>query len=222
MSKDNFFIKKRINVSDVLYITRNGRKSVLQLANNRKIECFDTIKSIIEDDKTNSLECINKGIVVNKKHLDRIENSRYVMSDGSVFTGRVKTTKKELAMIEDEVINNKEHKWNQYSLFDNMPLAFCIIELVFDKNGEGLDFIFRYCNEEMANLEGRPVEEMVDNSFYKIFKNGDKKWLIIYADVALNGTKRIIESYSPEIDSQLRIYCFQPKPNFCACALVKL
>jgi len=31
-----------------------------------------------------------------------------------------------------------------------MPLAFCVIELVFDANGRGVDFVFRYCNEEMA------------------------------------------------------------------------
>ena len=53
--------------------------------------------------------------------------------------------------------------------------------------GRGLDFIFRYCNAEMANVEGVPVEEMLDHSFYEIFRNGDKKWLVAYADVALNG-----------------------------------
>ena len=31
-----------------------------------------------------------------------------------------------------------------------MPLAFCIIELVFDAQGHGVDFVFRYCNDEMA------------------------------------------------------------------------
>ena len=29
---------------------------------------------------------------------------------------------------------------------DEMPLAYCVIELVFDEDGHSVDFIFRYCN----------------------------------------------------------------------------
>lgn len=106
------------------------------------------------------------------------------------------------------------------SILNDMPLAFCVIELVFDANGRGVDFVFRYCNEEMAVVEGIPVSEMLNNSFYEVFKNGDKKWLITYADVALNGTKVVLHDYSPEIGKDLSIYCFQPHPGYCACILI--
>lgn len=106
------------------------------------------------------------------------------------------------------------------SILNDMPLAFCVIELVFDANGRGVDFVFRYCNEEMAVVEGIPVSEMLNNSFYEVFKNGDKKWLVTYADVALNGTKVILHDYSPEIGKDLSIYCFQPHPGYCACILI--
>lgn len=105
------------------------------------------------------------------------------------------------------------------SLLDNMPLAFCVIELVFNEDGCGVDFIFRYCNAEMATVEGVPVEEMLNCSFYKVFPNGDKKWLVSYADVALNGTKHTLHDYSPEIDKNLIIHCYQPEPGYCACVL---
>lgn len=85
--------------------------------------------------------------------------------------------------------------WDQFAILDNMPIAFCIIVLV--------------------------IGEMVNRSFFDVFENGDKKWLVAYADVAVNGVSRIIEGYSPEVDADLKIYCFQPKPNFCACALIK-
>lgn len=35
-------------------------------------------------------------------------------------------------------------------------------------DGCGVDFIFRYCNAEMATVEGVPVEEMLNRSFYKV------------------------------------------------------
>lgn len=105
------------------------------------------------------------------------------------------------------------------SLLDDMPLAFCIIELVFNEDGHGVDFIFRYCNAEMETIEGVPVEEMLGRSFYEVFPNGDKKWLVSYADVALNGTKHILHDYSPEVDEYLTIHCYQPEPGYGACVL---
>ena len=68
-------------------------------------------------------------------------------------------------------------------------------------------------------IEGVPVEEMLGRSFYEVFPNGDKKWLVSYADVALNGTKHILHDYSPEVDKCLTIHCYQPEPGYCACVL---
>ena len=101
-----------------------------------------------------------------------------------------------------------------------MPVAYCVIELIFDENGHGVDFIFRYCNKQMEVVEGIPIEKMLNRSFYEVFKNGDKKWLVSYADVALNGMKRTLSDYSSEIGKNLTIYCYQPEPGFCACVLV--
>lgn len=110
--------------------------------------------------------------------------------------------------------------YEKCSILDHMPIAYCVIELVFDENGHGIDFIFRYCNQHMEVVEGVPKEEMLDHSFYEVFKNGDKKWLVAYADVALNGSTRTIHDYSPEIDKHLTIHCYQPEAGFCACVLV--
>ena len=107
------------------------------------------------------------------------------------------------------------------NILDDMQIAYCIIELVFDENGHGLDFIFRYCNKQMEILEGVPIEDMVNHSFYEVFKNGDKKWLVTYADVSINGVRRTIKEYSPEIGKTLTIHCYQPEPGYCACILIE-
>lgn len=64
------------------------------------------------------------------------------------------------------------------------------------------------------------MERMRNRSFYEVFHNGDRKWLVSYADVALNGSRRVISDYSPEVDKKLDIYCYQPAPGFCACILI--
>ena len=117
-------------------------------------------------------------------------------------------------------INPNNNSLLMISIYGILVVIFCIIELVFDAEGHGVDFVFRYCNDEMAVVEGIPVSEMLNRSFYEVFENGDKKWLVTYADVALNGNKHILQDYSPEIDKTLTIYCFQPASGYCACVLI--
>lgn len=221
-SGKNFFEKKGIKLSDVMYITRDGRKTVINLYGGEKIETFNPIKSLLEPLPENAFECINKGVVIAPRYVVDVKDKDYLMEDGTTFIGRVRKTKRQRTDLEKYSDNLDFVELEQFSILDKMPLAFCIIELVFNEEGHGIDFIFRYCNKEMEELEGKRIDEMLNKSFYEIFENGDKKWLVTYADVAINGGKKVIEGYSPEINANLRIYCFQTKPNFCACALVKI
>lgn len=218
----NFLEKKGIKPADIMYITRDGRKTVLNMVDGSKVETFNPIKTILESLPENSFESINKGVVIATRYVVDVTKNEYLMKDGATFTGRVRATRKQRINMARYNGDLQMSEWEQFSVLDNMPLAFCVIELVFNETGHGIDFIFRYCNKEMEELEGKTINEMMDRSFYEIFPNGDKKWLVTYADVALNGGKKIIESYSPEIGANLRICCFQPKPNFCACALIKI
>lgn len=45
------------------------------------------------------------------------------------------------------------------------------------------------------------------------------EWLRCYERAALYGEKMEIEEYSPEIDANLRILCFQTFPGHCGCIL---
>ncbi len=125
---------------------------------------------------------ISKGIVVCRSHIVNISNNGvYTMSDGRTFQGRKRDMSSHRRLRAEIGLTNTKHRplsmLEKCSLLDNMPLAFCVIELVFNEDGCGVDFIFRYCNAEMATVEGVPVEEMLNRSFYKVFPNGDKKWL---------------------------------------------
>ena len=167
---------------------------------------------------------ISKGTVVCRSHIVNISNDGiYTMSDGRTFQGRKRGMSSHRRLsAEIGLAETKPHPLSMLekcSLLDDMPLAFCVIELVFNEDGHGVDFIFRYCNAQMAVVEGVPIEEMLNRSFYEVFRNGDKKWLVAYADVALNGTKHTLHDYSPEIDKYLTIHCYQPEPGYCACVL---
>ncbi|WP_373102906.1 hypothetical protein [Blautia obeum] len=227
----HFFERKNIDIANILYLTRQNPHTKITFFDGKEILTAIPVKEIAIYLPDEEFVNITKGILLRKSQIVNIsDDGLYTMTDGSVFQGRKrnisqhKQLRQALGLSKEQ--DAKAEKMvplellEKCSILNDMPLAFCVIELVFDANGRGVDFVFRYCNEEMAVVEGIPVSEMLNNSFYEVFKNGDKKWLVIYADVALNGTKVILHDYSPEIGKDLSIYCFQPHPGYCACILI--
>lgn len=227
----HFFERKNIDISNILYLTRQNPLTKITFFDGKEILTAIPVKEIALYLPDEEFVNITKGILLRKSQIVNIsDDGLYAMTDGSVFQGRKrnlsqhKQLRQALGLSKEQ--NEKTEKMiplellEKCSILNDMPLAFCVIELVFDANGRGVDFVFRYCNEEMAVVEGIPVSEMLNNSFYEVFENGDKKWLVTYADVSLNGTKVILHDYSPEIGKDLTIYCFQPHPGYCACILI--
>ena len=227
----HFFERKNIDISNILYLTRQNPLTKITFFDGKEILTAIPVKEIALYLPDKEFVNITKGILLRKSQIVNIsDDGLYTMTDGSVFQGRKrnisqhKQLRQALGLSKEQ--DEKAEKMiplellEKCSILNDMPLAFCVIELVFDANGRGVDFVFRYCNEEMAVVEGIPVSEMLNNSFYEVFENGDKKWLVTYADVALNGTKVILHDYSPEIGKDLTIYCFQPHPGYCACILI--
>lgn len=227
----HFFERKNIDIANILYLTRQNPHTKITFFDGKEILTAIPVKEIAIYLPDEEFVNITKGILLRKSQIVNIsDDGLYTMTDGSVFQGRKrnisqhKQLRQALGLSKEQ--DEKAEKMVPFellekcSILNDMPLAFCVIELVFDANGRGVDFVFRYCNEEMAVVEGIPVSEMLNNSFYEVFENGDKKWLVTYADVALNGTKVILHDYSPEIGKDLSIYCFQPHPGYCACILI--
>lgn len=227
----HFFERKNIDIANILYLTRQNPHTKITFFDGKEILTAIPVKEIAIYLPDEEFVNITKGVLLRKSQIVNIsDDGLYTMTDGSVFQGRKrnisqhKQLRQALGLSKEQ--DAKAEKMiplellEKCSILNDMPLAFCVIELVFDANGRGVDFVFRYCNEEMAAVEGIPVSEMLNHSFYEVFENGDKKWLVTYADVALNGTKVILHDYSPEIGKDLSIYCFQPHPGYCACILI--
>ena len=227
----HFFERKNIDISNILYLTRQNPLTKITFFDGKEILTAIPVKEIAIYLPDEEFVNITKGVLLRKSQIVNIsDDGLYTMTDGSVFQGRKRNISQHKQLRQALGLSKKQDEkaekmislelLEKCSILNDMPLAFCVIELVFDANGRGVDFVFRYCNEEMAVVEGIPVSEMLNNSFYEVFENGDKKWLVTYADVALNGTKVVLHDYSPEIGKDLSIYCFQPHPGYCACILI--
>ena len=195
------------------------------LDSENQISCTMQMHELMEVLPENEFVTVRRGTIVRKSGILAIsDDGVYTLIDGSTYQGRKRYLKEHKNLRKKLNLGTpkkQSHSLQEQppipltllekcSLLDDMPMAYCIIELVFDEYGHGIDFIFRYCNKYMAVVKGVPVEDMINHFFYEVFQNGDRKWLIAYADVALNGVQRTLHDYSPEINKTLTIRCYQP------------
>ena len=100
-----------------------------------------------------------------------------------------------------------------------MPFAFTDIEMIFDDDCHAVDWVFRYGNQALAELEKVPLERLIGNRFGSIFPNMDEKWLRCYERAVLFGETLVMNEYSIEIDTRLTIICFPTFEGHCGCIL---
>lgn len=231
---ERYFKRHHIDPDHVLSVYCHGRNTIICLDSGEEIASTLRMYEVMELLPEDAFITICRGTLVRRDAILAIsDDGIYTMIDGRTFHGRKRNLSEHRNLRKDLGLNASTtlpqslgevsvplKLLEKCSLLDYMPLAFCVIELVFDEGGHGIDFIFRYCNKYMEVIEGVPLEDMVDHSFYEVFTNGDRKWLVTYADVALNGVQRTLHDYSPEIGKNLTIYCYQPEPGYCACILV--
>lgn len=229
----NFFSNKGILPEDVMYILREERKSVIYLKNNLVVKSFNPIKNLLVELPQEKFISVNKGVVLGKRYIKTIDNGIYSMIDGKCFKGRQRPSKEQQQNVTliKEILAEGESAKNltteefieSFSVLNTLPLPFFILEVIVNENtGMPVDFIFRYCNKATeAYSKVRCEEELINNSFYSVFPNVKKTDLITCADVAFNGSFRVLKQYVPHLEKKITVYCFQPKRKYCGCLIIQ-
>lgn len=223
----HFLQKNSIYAAGIKYIIREDNKTNIYMNDDRVISCFHTIKALKEALPEDKFTVIKKGILVSKNQIVEIEKNTYRMLDGRIFDGRKRGLKvhKKLNDSLNRNINlpvaGADDISPAFAILDYMPVPFCVIELIFDNEGKGIDFIFRYCNKKIEELKSIEIDSFVGHSFYEIFPNAEPKWLVSCANVALNGEPCTVTDYNPLIKKNITIHCFQPIEGFCACLILE-
>ena len=221
---EKFFRKNQITPHKILYLVREEGKTSIYLTDGRCVKTFTPLKTVLEGLPGLKFLSVNKGVAVNELEVANVEDGCYTMTDGRTFRGRVRTPgehSRNKSIINRRLTRPNESKSlvDRFSILDNFPLPFCIIELVFGREGHGIDFIFRYCNRAMEEFEQFDRSKAVDRTYFEVFPQGNRKWLIAFSEVALHGGSKIIEDFKTGL-GPVRVFCFQLEEGFCACALV--
>lgn len=221
-----FFTKHQLKPTNILYITKENRHTVVTLKDGQHLETTIPMKYFLPALPEGGYLNITKGVIVSSSDIEKIEGNVYTMRDGMTFLGRVRSagehkanrnTLENLPSTANRLIS--ETIFKQFSIMDSLPLPFAVVELVFDEEAHTFDFIVRYCNEAMAKNQGSLREELLDQPYEPITKGVHKKWALLYMEVALTGTPQCIKDIHPITGKAFTIQCFQPEKNLCACLM---
>ena len=214
---------------DILYLSLSGRKTVIHVTGNRIYETYAPIDELAKLLGSAFLR-VDRCCLVSAKAIHDVTKTINLINGESLdYARRRKREIVEQLRIERQKIgqtlerNDAPTSWEayhrHYASFDHVPFAFADIEMVFSEAHSAVDWIFRYGNEALAELEKTPLEQLIDHSFGSIFPNMDAKWLRVYERTALYGETMEITDYSPEIDTDLKIICFPTFKGHCGCML---
>ncbi|MGN0501595.1 MAG: LytTR family transcriptional regulator, partial [Ruminococcus sp.] len=173
---------------------------------------------------------VNRGCIVSAMaihdiadsiNLNNGESLIYTLRKKSQIIEQFRSKQKSIisSFAKDGIPKTDEEYRSHYSSFENLPFAFTDIEMIFNDESHAVDWIFRYGNPALSELEKLPLERLIGSSFGSLFSNMDSKWLRSYERATLYGEMLEIIDYSPEIDTYLKVICFPTFKGHCGCIL---
>lgn len=216
--------KVQVPVEEIMYLTIDGRKTKITKADGSSVRTNRSLKDVYGALPGEEFSSINRGIVVSKKYVKSEKKGLITMTDGTQFKRRVRADRTEKPKVRPAA---KEERWRECPAEElnwwlgELPMPVCILELVYRNRSGSAAFVVRYCNKEMEVLENVRFSDVKDQSVSRLKGIGSPKWLTIFADVAINGTPRMVEDQW-EDGKHLRVHCYQPQNGCCALVMADM
>ena len=116
----------------------------------------------------------------------------------------------ELKNIHVRDLKNKEYKM----LFDSMPEMIEVIEVIYNKSCEPIDFYIRDINLSFAKFLGKPREQLINKKGSSIIgKIAAQHWVISFSSVDKTGKQISFKNYSTELDTYYYVLSWKISKN---------
>lgn len=218
-----------LNISQILYVQMKGNIAFIHISWELVYQTRITLAELEEILGDNFIKvkrgCLVSALaihsVTDKINLCNGESLNYVVRNKKEILAKLRAKQQDMIRNFNEagVPTTADQYHAHYRLFDTLSFAFADIEMVFDNECHAIDWVFRYGNAALAQLEKLPLEKLIGNSFGSLFPNMDAKWLRSYERATLFGETLQIIDYSPEIDTYLEVICFPTFKGHCGCIL---
>lgn len=113
--------------------------------------------------------------------------------------------------ITDRNLIESEEKYR--SLYTAMDQGLAFYEVVFNRLGQPVDYVFLDINASYTRMFGFKKEDIIGKSLKKLFVNLEPYWLDEYKKVVMTGQSSYFENYYAEYDRIYSTYTYRIKPN---------
>ena len=138
-----------------------------------------------------------------------------------LLKGKREKVKKNI--LETEKLDNKENEAKKKALdyekryrvlFDKMLNGFALCKLLTDKEGNPVDYIFLEVNRAFEKINSMKKEEVINKKISEVFKFKDIPDLEKYAQVALQGKKKVFETHIPRYGKYFKVASYSPRKGY--------
>lgn len=218
----------QIPARSIVYASVTDKLCKIYLDSDETLNLFITISELMEKLGEEDFLRVSRSSLVAYSAVEAVNQDEVILR-GGVRIPYSRSRRKEImekvrSCVERQIVCKEEGRdigrldfRHDFSFWDNVPVGFCVLEFITDESGRYIDFAFRYANRALADIEGIVQESMVENPAGKALKDSQRKWLAIYSKVAFLGESIEFIDYSPEIDKDLLVICYQPAYGYCAC-----
>ncbi len=105
-------------------------------------------------------------------------------------------------------------------LFENMISPFSYFHMVYDAQGEPVDYVFLGVNRAFEAETGQKREDIIGKNVLSIYPQTEKYWIECFGRVAKTGLPERISNYARALDSWYDIIAYSPKPDHVAITVV--
>ncbi len=116
--------------------------------------------------------------------------------------------------MEEEVLRKSEEKYRL--LFENMTSSFSLRKILFDKNGEPIDFIYIEVNPVFEKYAGIKAKDVIGKRGKELHPQMENYWIKFFGEVAKTGKSNTIVRYSQELDKYFEAFAFRITEGYCA------
>ncbi|MFT5453460.1 MAG: two-component system CheB/CheR fusion protein, partial [Enterobacterales bacterium] len=98
-------------------------------------------------------------------------------------------------------------------LFETMSEMIEIIELIYDKEGQPIDWYIRHINSSFAKFLGKTRNELIDKKVTSVINTIEDYWFEAFASVDKTGKEVSFENYGAEFDKYYRVVAWKVSEN---------
>ena len=107
-------------------------------------------------------------------------------------------------------------------LFENMTAGFALHEMIYDEQGNPLDYRYLEINPAFERLTGVPVKTLLGKTVKEVLPRIEQYWIDVFGKVAQTGEPTAYQNYASELQRYYDVWAFDPAKDQVAVVFIDI